>query len=85
MTLFMNCLFLMASKITGIASTIFLLKSDLRAQYLGFDTRSGHLLSFLLPLTEEGQLLITGESKCSKFRLEDLSLPRKKRLIDHTD
>ena len=28
----------------------------------GFDTRSGHILSFLLPLIQEGQLSVTGES-----------------------
>ena len=30
--------------------------SHLRARGFGFDTRSGHLLSFLLPLIQEGQL-----------------------------
>ena len=28
----------------------------------GFDTRSGHIRSFLLPLIQEGQLSVTGES-----------------------
>ena len=28
----------------------------------GFDTRSGNILSFLLPLFQEGQLSVTGES-----------------------
>ena len=28
----------------------------------GFDTRSGNILSFLLPLFQEGQLSLTGES-----------------------
>ena len=28
----------------------------------GFDTRSGHILLFLLPLIQEGQLSVTGES-----------------------
>ena len=32
----------------------------------GFDTRSGRILSFLLPLIQEGQLLVTGESMCTK-------------------
>ena len=32
----------------------------------GFDTRSGHILSFLLPLIQEGQLSVTGESMCTK-------------------
>ena len=35
----------------------------------GFDTRSGHILSFLLPLIEEGQLSVTGESMCMKYWL----------------
>ena len=35
----------------------------------GFDTRSGHILSFLLPLIQEGQLSVTGESMCTKYRL----------------
>ena len=33
--------------------------TDLRAICLGFDPRSGHLLSFLLPLIQEGQLSVT--------------------------
>ena len=33
----------------------------------GFDTRSGHILSFLLPLNQEGQLSVTGESMCTKY------------------
>ena len=28
----------------------------------GYDTRSGNILSFLLPLFQEGQLSVTGES-----------------------
>ena len=35
----------------------------------GFDTRSGNILSFLLPLFQEGQLSVTGESMCTKFWL----------------
>ena len=35
----------------------------------GFDTRSGHVLSFLLPLFQEGQLSVTGESMCTKYWL----------------
>ena len=31
----------------------------------GFDTRSGNILSFLLPLFQEGQLSLTGESICT--------------------
>ena len=30
----------------------------------GFDTRSGHILSSLLPLIQEGQLSVTSESMC---------------------
>ena len=41
--------------------------SDSRARGPGFDTRSGHILSFLLPLVQEGQLLVTGESICTKY------------------
>ena len=57
----------------------------------GFDTRSGHILSFLLPLFQEGQLSVTGESMCTKYsvvnRLGGLSLPRKSvvRLTDRSD
>ena len=29
----------------------------------GFDTRSGNILSFLLPLFQEGQLSVTGERR----------------------
>ena len=35
----------------------------------GFDTRSGHILSFLLPLIQEGQLPVIGESMCTKYWL----------------
>ena len=52
--------------------------SDSRAIGPGFDTRSGHILSFLLPLTQEGQLSVTGEStgglnqpRKSVYRLPD--------------
>ena len=60
--------------------------SDSRASGAGFDTRSGHILSFLLPLIQDGQL--------SKYMHEvlvnclgGLSLPRKSvvRLIDRPD
>ena len=36
---------------------------------IGFDTRSGNILLFLLPLFEEGQLSVTGESMCTKYWL----------------
>ena len=35
----------------------------------GFDTRSGNILSFLLPLFQEGQLSVTGESMRTKYWL----------------
>ena len=35
----------------------------------GFNTRSGNILSFLLPLFQEGQLSVTGESMCTKYWL----------------
>ena len=41
--------------------------SDSRVRGPGFDNRSGHILSFLLPLIEEGQLSVTGESMCTKY------------------
>ena len=35
----------------------------------GFNTQSGHILSFLLPLIQEGQLSVTGENMCTKYWL----------------
>ena len=35
---------------------------DSKVRGPGFDTRSGNILSFLLPLFQEGQLSVTGES-----------------------
>ena len=35
----------------------------------GFDTRSGHILSFLFPLFQEGPLSVTGESMCMRYWL----------------
>ena len=37
-------------------------KLDSRARGPEFDTWSGHILSFLLPLIQEGQVSVTGES-----------------------
>ena len=34
-----------------------------KAKGPGFDTRSGHMISFLLPLIQEGQLSVTGLAK----------------------
>ena len=42
---------------------------DSRARDPGFDTRSGHIPSFLLPLNQQGQLSVTGESMCTKYWL----------------
>ena len=35
----------------------------------GFDTPSGSILSFVLPLIQERQLPVTGESMCTKHWL----------------
>ena len=35
----------------------------------GFDTRSGHILSFPLPLNQEEQLSVTGKSMCMNYWL----------------
>ena len=43
--------------------------SDPRAKGLGFDTQSIHILSFLLPLIQEGQLSVTGGNMCTKYWL----------------
>ena len=37
--------------------------------FIRFDTRPGNILSFLLPLFQEGQLSVTGESMCTKYWL----------------
>ena len=34
-----------------------------------FDTQSGNILAFLLPLFQEGQLSVTGKSMCTKYWL----------------
>ena len=63
--------------------------SDSRAKGPGFGTRSGCILSFLLPLNQEGQLSVTGENVHGVLvnRLGGLSLPRKNvvRLTDRPD
>ena len=43
--------------------------SDTRARGPGFNTRSGHILSYHLRLTPEGQLSVTSESMCMKYSL----------------
>ena len=55
---------------TAVGST-----SDSRGRGAGFDIRSGHILSFLLSLIQEGQLSVTGESMCN--HLGGLNLSRK--------
>ena len=45
--------------------------SDSRARGPGFDTWSGHILSFLRPLIQGGQLSVTGDSMCTKYWLTD--------------
>ena len=40
-----------------------------RNWYFSGFTRSGHILSFLLPPFQEGQLSVTGESMCTKYWL----------------
>ena len=55
-----------------------------------FDTRSGYILFFFLPLIQEGQLSVTGERYVQQMmvnRLGDLNLPRKSvvRLTDCPD
>ena len=57
---------------------------------MGHNTRSGNILSFLLPLFQEGQLSVTGEKYMHEVlvnRLGGLSLPRKSvvRLTDRPD
>ena len=63
--------------------------SDSRARGPGFDTRSGHIVSFLLQLNQEEQMLVTGESMHEVLVncLGGLSLPRKSvfRLTDRPD
>ena len=61
---------------------------DSRARGPGFDTRSGHIHSFLIPLIQEGQLSVTDVSMCILVnRLGGLNLPRKSvvRLTDRPD
>ena len=40
-----------------------------RAKGPGFDTWSGHILLFLFPLSQEGQMSVTGNSMCTKYWL----------------
>ena len=42
---------------------------DSKVRGPGFVTWSGHILSFLLPLIQEGQLSVTGESMCTNYCL----------------
>ena len=61
-----------------------------KSQRSRFDTQSGHILSFLLPLIQAGQLSVSGESMYTKYWfncLGGLSLPRKSvgKLTDRPD
>ena len=47
---------------------------DLYVRGHGYDTRSGHILLFLFPLIQEGQLSVTGESMCAKYWLTALEV-----------
>ena len=82
--------FLSNDRIAGPPSAVGI-ASDSRARGPGFDTRSGHILSHFLPLSQEGQLSVTGESisvhEVLVNRLGGLSLPRKNvvRLTDRPD
>ena len=42
---------------------------DSKVRGPGFVTPFGHILSFLLPLIQEGQLSVTNESMCTKYWL----------------
>ena len=70
----------MTSLAPGAGSTVSSV-SDSRTRCPRFDTYSSHILSFLFPLIQEGQLSVTGESMCIKCwitnRLGGLNLPRK--------
>ena len=46
------------------AESVACLTQDRRPE---FDTRSGHILPFLLRLIQEGQLSVTGGSMCTKY------------------
>ena len=45
-----------------------------KSEVPGFDTQSGHILSFLLPLIQEGQLSVTSKSMCKKYWLTALEV-----------
>ena len=64
---------------------------DSKVRGHGVDTRSGNILSFFLPLFQEGQLSVTGKSMCTKYWLTaikgGLNLPMESvvRLTDRPD
>ena len=60
--------FLFQNNLAGLRSAIGR-APDSQVRGPGFDTRSGNILSFLLPLFQEGQLSVTGESMCTKYWL----------------
>ena len=59
-----NCIHVIARPRSAVVSA-----TDSKVRGPGFDTLSGHILSFLLPLIQEGQLSVTGESMCTKYWL----------------
>ena len=59
---------LLPSCMTGPHSTVGS-TSDSRARGPRFDAWSSLMLSFLLPLIQDGQLSVTGESMCTKYWL----------------
>ena len=61
-------LFIIVIKATGPRSAVGRAPDSL-VRGPGFDARSGHILSFLLPLIQEGHLSVTGESMCTKYWL----------------
>ena len=63
--MFVEC----ADFIQNIVNTSIWQNPDSYGRGPGFDTRSGNTLSFLLPLFQEGQLSVTGESMCTKYWL----------------
>ena len=58
-------LFLLVAGPSGTAGSA----SDSLARGPRFGTRSGHILSFLLPLIQEGQLSVNAESMYKKYLL----------------
>ena len=66
--LVLSAFVLLSEKVAGPRSAVGRVP-DSQVRGPGFDTRSGHILSFLLPLIQEGHLSFTGESMCTKYWL----------------